>query len=203
MTTPVHTLDPDEVQVGSPNGPGLYIAPAGTAAPTDTTSAWPSPWKVLGYLSDDGPTVGQNTTKQDLTPWQSIAPIRSVITNREVTLHFVLWQLNDDTLALYFDTDVPTPAVDGSLTLDVRTDQSGHLYALGVDAEDNGRVLRIVFERASLSDAGDMPIKRGETVPLECTLTALEANGSLATIMLGPTAGTTMASAGASTSKAA
>jgi hypothetical protein len=203
MTTPTYALDTDEVQVGTANGPGLYLAPAGTAAPTDTTSAWPAPWDILGYLSDAGPTVGQNTSKQDLTPWQSISPIRSVITGREVTLHFILWQLNALTLGLYFDTDPATPAADGSITMDVRTDQSGHQYAVGIDAEDNGRIMRIIFGRASLSDAGDMAITRGATVPLECTLTALEDNGSLATVMLGAPASLLAADVAARSSKAA
>src|SRR5215467_8167356 len=189
MTTPTYTMDANEVVVGTPNGPGLYLAPAGTAPPADTSSAWPSPWSILGYISDDGPTVGQNTNKQDLTPWQSIAPIRSVITGREVTLKFILWQLNAQTLALYFDTDPPTPNADGSLSMDVRTDQSGHLYAVGIDSADGDSVLRIAFSRASLSDAGDMQITRGATVPLECTLTALEDNGSLATILVGSASG--------------
>ena len=83
---------------------------SGTAPPTDTTSPWGTGWQILGYLSDDGPVIGQNTNSEQLTPWQSIAPIRSVITGREVTLHMILWQLNELTLGLYFDTDEPTPA---------------------------------------------------------------------------------------------
>jgi hypothetical protein len=202
MTTPTYALDTDEVQVGTPNGPGLYLAPAGTPPPADATSPWAAPWAILGYLSDAGPTVGQNTSKQDLTPWQSIAPIRSVITGREVTLHFILWQLNAMTLGLYFDTDPVTPAADGSVSMDVRTDQAGHRYAVGIDAADNDRVLRVSFLQASLSDAGDMAITRGATVPLECTLTALEDNGVLANVLLGPPGGA-LAAAAAKAGKAA
>jgi hypothetical protein len=188
MTTPapVYGLDADEVQVGTPNGAGIYIAKVGTDPPDDTTEDWGTGWDILGYLSDDGATVAQSTDSEDLTPWQSVAPIRSVITSRSVTLQFVLWQLNPMTLALYFDTDLSTPAADGSLTMDVRTDQAGHIYAVGIDSRDGDRVLRVIFPRASLSDAGDMPLSRGAVVPLDCTLSALETNGSLATIMLGP-----------------
>lgn len=191
---PPPTLDASEVQVGTPNGPGIYLGEVGATPPADTTSDWGSDWNLLGYLSDDGPTVGQNTDHQDITPWQSVAPIRSVITGRQVTLQFIMWQLNATTLGLYFDTDVPTAAADGSLSMDVRTDQAGHQYAVGIDAADGERVLRIVFARANLTDSGDMAIKRGATVPLDVTLSALETNGSLATVLLGPaTAGTRMA----------
>ena len=79
MSTPDVCLDPDEVSVGTPNGPGLYLAPPGTEAPDDTTDDWDDPWQCLGYLSDDGPTVGTSTDSEDLTPWQSVAPIKSII----------------------------------------------------------------------------------------------------------------------------
>ena len=184
------TMDADEVNVGTPNGPGIWLAPPGTALPLDCKTAFATPWAILGYLSDAGPTIGQNTTKQDITPWQSISPIRSVITGRDMTLHFILWQLNAATLALYFDADPPVPsATDESFSLPVRADAAGHQYAIAVDAKDGSRVLRVGFARAVLTDAGDMAITRGAAIPLECTLTTqVDESGTLATVMSGPSA---------------
>jgi len=179
-------IDPTEVQVGTANGPGLYLAPAGTRIPANTWDDWAAPWRILGYLSEDGPTVGQSTDSTDITPWQSVVPIRSIITARSVTLQFTLWQLNEHTLALYFDTDVSTPNADGSVDMEVRSDSPQHLYAVGIDAADAERVLRLGFTRASLSDAGDMQITRGAAVPLDITLAALDDAGLLADIKLGP-----------------
>lgn len=187
MTTPApYALKPDEVQVGTANGPGLYLAPVGTPAPADTVAPWPDPWKVLGYLSDAGPTVGSSTSTTALTPWQSLAPLRTVITGREMTVQFVMWQLNELTLALYFDADVPTPGPDGSVKMSVRTDIPQHLYAVGVDSEDTERVLRIVYHRANLTTVGNMQITRGAVVPLDVTLSALDDVGVLADVLLGP-----------------
>ncbi len=183
---PTGVLDPTEVQIGTANGPGIYLAPEGTAGPANTTDPWPPGWSILGYLSDDGPTVSQSTDSEDITPWQSVVPIRSVITSRGVTLQFVMWQLNAETIALYFDTDVQTPAADGSVSIDVRTDSPQHIYSVGIDSADADRVLRIVFPRASLSDAGDMQLQRGAAVPLDVTLSALDDAGILASILLGP-----------------
>ena len=177
------TLDPDEVQVGTANGPGLYIAPAGTAPPADTATPWPSPWMILGYVDEAGPTLAQNTTKNNIIPWQSRAPIRSVLTERGLTAHFICWQLNATTLALYFDSDPITPTA-GVLDFDVRTDEPQHFYAFGLDAADSDRVLRITFPRATLSDSGDATLTKGTAVPLDCTLAALEDDGVLAHVML-------------------
>jgi hypothetical protein len=182
---PVTAIDPAEVQVGTANGPGIYLAPAGTAPPDDTATEWEDPWRILGYLSDDGPTVGQSTDSEDLTPWQSVVPIRSVITGRGVTLQFVLWQLNALTLALYFDADEPATAADGAIDMELRTDTPQHIYAVGIDSADAERVFRLSFTRASLSAAGDMPITRGAAVPLDCTLSALDDGGKLGRVQLG------------------
>jgi hypothetical protein len=188
-------MDPTEVQVGTANGPGIYVAPEGTAMPADTVTAWAAPWAILGYLSDDGPTVGQSTDSNEIIPWQSAVPLRTVITKRSITMQFVLWQLNELTLGMYFDATPPTPGADGSLAMDIRTDQPQHLYAIGIDSADAERVLRIGFTRASLSDAGDMQIQRGAAVPLDCTLSALDDSGVIASVLLGPaTAGAVAAS---------
>jgi hypothetical protein len=183
---PVEKIDPTEVQVGAPNGPGIYVAPPGTEPPDTTEDEWEDPWRILGYLSEDGPTVGQSTDSTDITPWQSVSPIRSVITSRGVTLQFVMWQLNGLTVAMYFDADEATPDSDGALDMAIRTDTPQHLYALGIDSADSDRVLRLSFTRASLSSAGDMQLTRGAAVPLDVTLSALDDAGQLARVQLGP-----------------
>jgi hypothetical protein len=180
------TLNPGEVQVGTANGPGIYIAPAGTDPPDDTEDDWEDPWRILGYLSDDGPTVGQSTDSEDITPWQSVVPLRSVITGRQITLQFVLWQLNALTLALYFDAPEPTTGADGSIDMELRTDAPQRIHAIGIDSADAERTFRIAFSRASLSAAGDMQLTRGAAVPLDVTLSALDDAGVLGYVKLGP-----------------
>ena len=186
MTTPAPTLDPSEVQVGTPNGPGIYIGPAGTPPPLTTADPWLAPWAILGYLSDDGPTVGSSTDSETLQPWQSAVPLREVITGRSVTMQFVIWSLNEQTIALYFDANVPAASADGTIDMELRTDTPAHLYAIGIDSANAERVFRISFRRASLSDAGDMAISRGAAVPLDCTLSALDDGGVLGRVQLGP-----------------
>jgi hypothetical protein len=196
MSTPVvdQALDPDEVMVGTSNGPGIYatrtpstpIPPIGDI--TDPAADWDG-WDPLGYLSDDGPTVGQSTDSTDITPWQSVVPIRSVITARGVTLQFVMWQLSAVTLAMYFDVDLPEADQDGALDFDVRSDSPQHLYSVGIDARDGTRVFRLGFYRASLSAAGDMQIQRGAAIPLDVTLSALDDGGRLANIKISGGAG--------------
>lgn len=177
-------LDPAQVVIGSANGPGIYVATAGTAVPALTVTAWPTPWTLLGYLSDDGPTIAQAIDTESITPWQSITPIRTIITGRALTLQFVMWQIVAQNAAMYFGQAVPTETA-GAFHLDIRSDRPQPRYAIGIDAYDGGRAYRLGFGSAVLSDNGDMQIQRSAPIPLDVTLSALSVGGLLGTLDVG------------------
>ena len=200
MTAVDTTLYPEQVMIGTANGPGLWIAPAGTPPPA-SLGAYPSPWKNLGYASDDGVTISGDTTTEAITPWQSKLPIRQVVTEITKTINFTMWQLNADTLALYFDTDVGT-ATAGAYSFDVRSDSPPKVWAVSVDVKDGEGQFRITYSRANLDSAGDMAITKSAVVPLEVTLSALDDNGVMAHVDV-KTAGTTAPGNGAADEEAA
>jgi hypothetical protein len=179
-------LDPSEILLGLNNGPGVYRAPAGTAPPADLITDWADPWEPIGYISDDGVTVSSSTTSDTLTPWQSTSPVKTMITGKELTAHFIMWQTNADTLAMYFDMPPVAPDAGGIVAFDIRSDVGGELYAIGIDIKDAGTITRIVFGRAQLSDTGDVAFTRGSAVGWEVTLSAMDENGILAHLMSGP-----------------
>ena len=174
--------------VGSANGVGIWIAPAGTPAPT-AGAPFAAPWKPLGYASDDGVTLGGDTTSEAITPWQSRTPIRTIITERTRTVAFVMWQLNQDTLGLYFDTDVPAASGSG-YSFDVRSDGGGKIHAIAVDSKDGDAGIRFTFPRATLESTGDMQLTKGAIVPLDVTLSALDSAGVLVHIDVTTATGT-------------
>lgn len=175
-------LDPNQVTVGTADGPGLWIAPPGTAFPAALAAFSTIPaWKSLGYASDDGVTIGGDTTTEAITPWQSKTPIRTLVTEKTETIQFVLWQLNQDTLSVYFDTTVPAPAA-GVINFNVRSDSAPLLWAVAVDVKDGVNQFRVGFPRASLESTGDMTITKSTVVPLDITLSALDDAGVLMTV---------------------
>lgn len=193
MTTPTVPagslgLDPTQVQVGTNENAGIYLAPEGTAAPT-IDDDFAAPWMSFGYLSSDGPTVGQSSTSTTITPWQSAVPIRTLITDRGVTIHTVCWQINELTLSVLYDID-PTSWDNTTDTLDlqIRSDSPSHTYAVAISTTDQGMVFRLSFTRANLSATGDMTIQRGAVIPLDVTLSALDDNGVLGRLQRGPSA---------------
>ena len=186
MTAPaVKDLDPTEVIIGTANGPGLWIAPEGTPPP-EPGAPFASPWVSLGYTSDDGVTIGGDKTTEAITPWQSTAPIRTIITEVTRTVAFVLWQLNQTTLGLYFDTPVPAADSSGVTEFDVSSAGGGLIYAVAVDAKDGDNCLRLIWSRANLDSTGDMQLTKGAAVPLDVTLSALDNAGSQVTVQMFP-----------------
>jgi hypothetical protein len=179
-------LAPGEVMIGTANAAGLYIAPVGTAAPTDTMTAWGSGWRAIGYISDEGITMGSSTESEDLIPWQSRTAVRTILTSRTLTLGFTMWQLNEANLAVYFDSPAPTGTPGDSWKLDVRSDTSGQTYAIGIDTKDGDNVVRYIFGRANLKENGDIVLTTNGAQGYPVVLSALDNAGVLATIMRGP-----------------
>jgi hypothetical protein len=168
------TLDPNEVVIGTSRGVGLWVAPVGTPPPSGAAPFLP-PWLPLGYASDDGITFSGDTTTETITPQQSRTPIRTLVTEKTLTVQFVMWQLNRTTLSIYFDTPVPA----GQDWFAIRSDGGGALYAVGVDVQDGPRIYRTIYPRAGLGATGDLVLTSSAVVPLDVTLAALDDGGIL------------------------
>jgi hypothetical protein len=69
-------------------GPGtLFIAPLGSAEPTDLATAWPVAWVQMGY-TEDGSTFGYNVTVDEVYVAEELDPIRNVPSKRVLTVDF-------------------------------------------------------------------------------------------------------------------
>jgi hypothetical protein len=175
----ISALDSDQLLLGTANGVGLYIADVGTDPPADTEVDWPTGWIGLGYASTDGPTISSSTSSTDIRGWQSLGVLRSVITERTITVQFQLLQYSALNMSLYWDIEVPTIGADGTFQYSVRSDQAGQRHELGVDVKDGENVLRYIFPRVQLNAAGDQQFQRGALAVLDVTFSALETNGVL------------------------
>lgn len=179
LAEPEPGLDSDQLVIGIARGPGIWIAPVGTALPTSVDEDFTGDWTSLGYATEDGPTVGSSTDSEDIRGWQALGVLRSVITGRTVTIAFQLMQWNALNLGLYWDIDTPEAQTDGSFSFDVRSDQAGQRHTLAIDVKDGDNEVRILFPRVQLQAAGDMSFQRSAAAVLDVTFTALEDAGRL------------------------
>lgn len=168
-------LDADQILVAG--GGRVLIAPLGTTAPTDTTTAWAAGWKNLGYTTDDGVVLRPNLTVTDINAWQTFEPVRRIVTNRGLTVAFTLLQLTREALLIAFNGGTFTPGT-GIVTYEPGEPGSVYERALGVEATDGTKIVRLVIPRVDISDVGDIPFTKGSATQVPLTLAMLGVSGS-------------------------
>ena len=172
-------LQADDVLIGTANGPGIWMAPVGTSAPTDATSALAADWSTLGYLSEDGVTLSQSTNSEDIYPWQGRSPVRTMITERNLALEFSMFEFNEQNLQLYFGMEQATQGTADSWSLNVVSNAPAQIYSFVIDVADLDVKVRYYIPRGSLSDAGDLEITDSGVMALPVTLKTLDSAGEL------------------------
>ena len=169
------TLDADEVIIGTADGPGIYIAPPATAMPTDL-DAIDTAWKLVGYLSEDGPVFNQEVETGEIVPWQGKTPVRKYVESRTYTVEFVMIQVNEATASMWLDQPTPT-ATAGSFDMPIRDDVPQRSYAVLIVVKDGNIQLALHFLEAVLEEAGEMGLPKTGAVELPVTLSALGDGG--------------------------
>lgn len=179
------TLDAGNVVIGTANQTGILIAPVGTTAPTTVTEDWGAGWQTLGLLDDEaGVTLSKEVESQIISAWQSKAPVRIIITGKSLTMSFTMIELTPLSAGVFMGEEAPV-GTDDEFTLVVSSDSAATEYALGLDIRDGDVVARIIFGRANLSENGDVDIDKASAIGLPVTMSALDDDGVLATIIKG------------------
>lgn len=157
----------------------LYVAPVGTAAPTDVTTAWGAGWQDLGFTDESGVVMGKKDSWDSITLWQATVPARKVPKSRSFTAKFNMQQINAVTLPLWAGGG--TVATNGA---------SGYLYtiaesltsyerSLGIEWSDNNGSIttRIIVPRGQVTDTTDISLSRTKAADLGITYEALGLDG--------------------------
>lgn len=167
-------LDPNEIIV-APTG-SIFLAPVGTAPPTDTTTAWPVAWKDLGYLSEDAVTGAFDSTATDIMAWQADAPVYSDVSLSQ-TLQFQMMQWNQDTLTFAFGGG--TWDATGATASYAAPAKSAYTpQALGIEIVKGATKFRFGYGRVIITELGDINFKGDEAALLDVTVKVLDNAGA-------------------------
>ncbi|MEU0940296.1 hypothetical protein [Embleya sp. NPDC005971] len=161
--------DGDNVRVGLDGK--ILIAPKGTTAPADLTTAWGVGWVDLGYLSDDGCEMQYSTSTDDIKAWQSLSPVRKILTGIDMTLQFTALELKKDVVTLYFPS-ASISTTGGVSTLAIPSAPDPDERAIGLEWTDGAVTNRLVVARCEITDRGSITTSRGGAVGLQMTATA-------------------------------
>lgn len=166
------TLNANAVRVA---GTGeVYLAPAGTAAPTDASTPLPPAWKGLGITSTDGVQFTMSRDTSDIDGWQQ-SKIRVVTNSEPVTVEMTLIETNADTLTAAFGggTVVETGADSGEYKFTPPEEGSNAIRALCVEFRDGNITYRYFFGRTQVEGDVSFSLTRSDAVGYSTTFGVL------------------------------
>ena len=160
----------------------VWWAPAGTT--TKDTAALASPWVNLGFTTSDGVKFNKKDKNDPVDTWQSMAPARFMLSDRDLTLKFQLLQINKDTFPFYLGLPSSSVVASGSQTettaqkIDITGAPGGQdQRALAIDFADNNGAkdlrYRLVIPYGAVSEVEELSLTRTGAVKLGVTFTAL------------------------------
>lgn len=164
--------DADNVSFGKPKATGaVFVAPAGTALPTDATSSLNVAFKGLGYVSEDGLVNSIETDTEDVIAWGGDKVLSGQTSFSEMfTVNLI--ETNADALAVYYGEDNVT--VDGDeITVVQNSTQLPNVSVVFELVLTGGRIKRIVVPNAQIVDrSGEITYVDGEPIAYPAVFTA-------------------------------
>jgi len=164
-------LNASEIRVA---GTGrVLVAPPNTPAPANFTTDWAAPWVDLGYTSVDGVKFTKKDKLDPIDTWQTIAAIRYVYSDRDLSVKFVLLQVNADTLPFFFGGGAVSSGAAG-LSYEIAAAPQVTEKALGIEFKDGPSIThRFVIPRGVVTETDETTLTRTTSIKLGVTFTAL------------------------------
>lgn len=154
------------------SGGYMFVAPAGTALPTDYTTALDTKYLNVGYLGDDGIVFSDSSSNDSFYDLNGDS-IETSASEIEKTFTVTLREIKKDSLALIHGaTNVSDSG--GKLTVHDKGPNDASYVVVFELLLKNGRKWRRVVPNCKLGELGDMTVVSTELVGREITMSALK-----------------------------
>lgn len=160
------------VSVGKPKvGGAIYVAPTGTALPTDATTALAETFKCLGYCSEDGLTNDNSPESDTIRAWGGDT-VLVLQTSKEDTFGFTLIEiLNEEVLKFIYGNDNVTGTLATGITVKANSKEADErVIVIDMILRENA-VKRIVIPRGKVSEVGTITYADEDAIGYETTVT--------------------------------
>lgn len=160
---------------------GVLAAPVGTTAPTDSTSALPSPFVKLGLVGEDGVTKTVDATDEKIKAWGGDI-VRIVRSEHSVSFSMTFMEsANADLLkSIYGEDNVEiTPATaESGRKIEIRQTSAMPRRGLYViDLKDGDASAREVILDGQLTQSGDVNYVHTDLIRYTVTIEAFPVDG--------------------------
>lgn len=169
----------NEVNVGKPKvGGAIFRAPKGSKLPTDAASALDTAFTSLGYISDDGVTIGTDIETTTIKAWGGDVVANSQ-TGKTVTASFTLIQSSDtDVLKLIYGYANVSTSENDVTVKDNNTEADESVIVIDTILR-SGKAHRDVFPLAKITSLGDITYADDSVVGYNPTMTcAADSDGN-------------------------
>jgi hypothetical protein len=157
-------LDSDNVRVATTGA--VYVAPVGTAAPTDSEGALNGSFVDLGYVSADGISETIDKSTNQIRSWQDGSLVREVVADGTYTVEMTFIETNEAVLELYYGVT----QTGGKFSIDPR--KTGGRQSFVIDVIDGASVERTYIPSGEITSVGERTLASGEAIGYQVTITA-------------------------------
>lgn len=153
------------VSTGKPRATGaIFVAPKGTALPTDATTPLVEAFVNLGYASEDGLVNGIETDTNDINAWGGDT-VLSVQTSYKETFTTNLIETKEAVLSQYYGPENVAVDGEGNITVKHNSKQLPEQVAVVETVLADGRIKRTVIPAAQISDrSGETTYTDGDAI---------------------------------------
>ena len=161
------------VTTGKPNISGaVFVAPKGTSAPTDATSALSGSFVCLGYVSEDGLTNANDMDVSAIKAWGGMIVYRSLNELNDTFALTLIESENADVLkAVYGDSNVTTDS-DGTIHVSVKSDDPQERVWVFDLSLRGSKAKRIVVEDGAITSRGEITYNDSDAIGYNITVSA-------------------------------
>lgn len=165
-------MNTSNVSVSKPKVGGcIYMAPVGTALPTDATTALNSAFVELGYVSEDGITNSNSMTTEDIKAWGGDI-VYSAETEKTDTFQFTLIEATNINVLKHVYGDDNVTQANGSITIRANSTPTAYRsYVIESVLRDKAK--RTVIPSAKVTTVGDIVYKDDTLHGYDTTITAV------------------------------
>lgn len=147
---------------------------AGAVLPTTVSTALDATFKSAGYMTPDGTTTSTAITQNDIPVFGATAPVRTLITQEELTIAGTFLETNKVIEALSTRQALSAVTVTSATMSTTRGPGRDSLYSLVIDAVDGGTTsaFRKVYPKIRVTNVGDAVIGFNNSIQYPFTFTA-------------------------------
>lgn len=161
----------ENVVVGS--GGTLWIGAVGSTLPTNISGSISSEFYDLGYISEEGISLSAALEVTDIIAFQSLLPIRKVVTGRTFDLSFTLREWSAEAIKFAFGGGEVTEAAGVFTYTPPSNEEAPYERAMVAEWNDGTKNYRLVIPRGVVSDSVETTIARDAAADIPITFSVL------------------------------